>query len=351
MQRREHGRLETKSNHPVDPNNPIKRDIPEKKATLEELAIIRAKAMGLPIPGESLNNDIPVEEKVEVKAQEVIAPVETLNSSNVFSPEFVDEDSKDLPIIELTSPVPSKGLSYPKGHKISYRPYVFGELKKVSGSRTTFEELARIILAGIKTSFPIGDLTFYDFLYLALLRKLSTIGDTTIIATHTCPNKKCQVSNSYEIQVGPKNCEIDFWNVDYDELPVSVDLKLGDPEESTYEFYPLTILNYLKLERMNLHKDPTAKLAMQCGNASFEVIRPKLYRAYGEESIVLTQVEEILNHGVKPINVSCPACKAVNLLQLDGGNVVIRPFRSDEEVIATRIRFGKKPTHKSDPSV
>lgn len=353
------GRLLPTAHHPVDLSNeqkvPQRESVPTAQnpmnatvlnspppgfPTVDELRKIREKAMGTPPPSAT--------SKQEKQTPSIIREELPAIKEDVFSPDFVDPDAHDLPLIELASPMPSKGISYPIGSKISYRPYVFGEIKKVSGSKTTFMELAKIILTGIKTSFPIGDLTFYDFLYLALLRKLSTIGDTTIIATHVCPNKKCQSSNSYEVKVGPKVCEIEFWDVDYPELPISVDLKLGEEEPTTYEFSPLTILQYLELERRNLHKDPVSKLAMQCKNVDFNTVRSRLYRAYGEESDVLAQIEDLLFHGVKPINVSCPNCGAINLLQLDGGGIIIRPFRTREEVAHDRIRFGKTPAHKSD---
>jgi len=357
------GKLEVKSNKKVTPEEIRNKSAEEKEnqKTLsdKELEEIRERARTMGSMQQNRNITSPeVTQEVENKPESPEEPeveqsvdIEISGPDDVFSPNFSDIRSKDLPTIELTDPLPSKGLSYPEGHKVSYRPYVFGEVKKVSGSRTTFEELARTILEGIQTTFPIGDLTFYDFLYVSLLRKLSTIGDSTIIATHVCPNRACQVSNSYEISVGPEKCEVDFWDVDYDDLPVSVDLKLGDEGYTTYEFMPLTILDYLRLERMNLHKDSVAKLAMQCVNFPFEEVRPKLYRAYGEESQILTQLEDILHHGVKPINVKCPSCGSINLLQLDGGNVVIRPFRTDEEVASDRIRFGKKSKDKSNPPV
>lgn len=345
------GGLTNSSIHPVDPNNPGKpstkrNTAPPGFSSFEEFAASRAKA----IKEEREGKKEPQQDHSTPTPPMEIAPRE-LPKDDVFSSEFLDPESRDLPVIDLNTPTPSKGVSYPKGFKIAYRPYVFGEVKKVSGSKTSFEELARTILAGIKTSFPIGDLTFYDFLYLALLRKLSTIGDSTIIATHICPNKKCQVSNSYEVQVGPKNCEIDFWDVTYNELPIEADLKLGDDVEATYQFYPLTIRQYLELEMANLHKDPVARLAAQCRNVPFDTARTKMYRTYGEESHVLTQIEELLFHGVKPINVACPSCGAINLLQLDGGGIVIRPFRSPETVANDRIRFGKTPKHKPDSSV
>lgn len=257
------------------------------------------------------------------------------------------EDFEESAFIPVTA-IPSGGIPYPVGYRISFRPYVFGEIKIASGGRDMpFGEMAQILMKGIKTTFPIQDLTFYDFLYISLLRKISSIRDEKILASHECTQKDCKSINTYEIDISPENCEIEFWELDFKELPVTV--ILGDKE---LKFRPLTLGQFLQLERVRLEKDPVSILAMQCENLPFMTARSLLFWSMNdyEDSDLLNRVEEILNHGTKPFRVRCSACNHINYLQIDGGGVVIRPFRSDAKSVNARIRFGETSPHPpADP--
>lgn len=79
------------------------------------------------------------------------------------------------PEIEVKE-LPSKFLPYPKGTKITYRPYLFGEVKKFNQGQQSTSQAWALIASGIKCSFDVNELTLSDLRYIGLLRKISTFG-------------------------------------------------------------------------------------------------------------------------------------------------------------------------------
>jgi len=258
-----------------------------------------------------------------------------------LSPISFGEDYDHLPIVKVTSVLPSGGFSYPKGYKIFYRPFVFGEISRLSQTKVDFPELARIVLQGIKTSFPIEMLTFYDFSYLTLLRKLSSIEGSSIKASIPCSNSECRQMNTYEVEVKAGG-DIDFWEIRYKDLPIYVDMKFDKDHEETYVFSPLTLERYLCLYEMGMEKDRLAFLAAQCVSHSFEEMLHNINVMCGDEETVLKEIDDLFIQGVKPIPVKCAYCGKVFMLRLESGGALIRPFRRPEDVAKSRIKFGSK---------
>ena len=171
------------------------------------------------------------------------------------------------------------------------------------------------------------------------MRKISSIAESRVQVTQRCKNKKCSAVNHYPVEVSGKKCEIEFWDLDFKELPVVADLSWG-----SCEFTPLTLGDYIELERLGLQDDSVAVLARECRNRPFEDSRKRFEDAQGQDQEDLGEIEDILCHGIKPMSVKCGSCGTVNRFRIDGGDVLIRPFRSSEVPVASRIRFGKTPT-------
>jgi len=256
-----------------------------------------------------------------------------------ITPISFGENFDHIPIIDVVSVLPSGGFSYPKNYWIKYRPFVFGEISKISNDKMSFTDIARIVLSGIKTSFPIEELTFYDFTFISLLRKLSSLRDSQVRVTHAC--SRCKKLNTYIINVSSgEDSDLNFWEIKYNNLPIKVDLKFDNNEYKEYEFSPLTISQYFYLCNIGMEKDICAMIAAQCTNESFEVMYDNVCKAVGEEETLLREIDDILTHGLKPIASQCDACGAVTMLRVDSNKVILRPFRRPNEVIKDRIRFG-----------
>ena len=244
-----------------------------------------------------------------------------------------------LPIVDVASVLPSGGFSYPQNYDIKYRPYVFGEINKISEDKMPFKDIVKIALSGIYTSFPAKDLTFYDFTFLALLRKLSSLKDSKVKVTHKCSN--CKKLNTYVINVSSdENTDLNFWEIKYTDLPITVQLGFGEETLSEYTFMPLTINNYLFLANNGLEKNMSATLAAQCTSHGFDEMFRKINVVTGEDETLLREVDDLLTHGLKPIASKCDSCGVITMLRIDSNKVILRPFRRSSEVVKDRIRFG-----------
>jgi hypothetical protein len=244
-----------------------------------------------------------------------------------------------LPEVQIISDMPSGGIGYPEGYVIKYRPYTWGEIKKVSQSKIDSAESLNFVLKGIETSFPIEDLTFNDFLYVAFLRKVSTFGESKFSAEVKCD----ECGNIFSVPFTTSHLE--FNELKAPELPVVA--PLGKHE---MEFYPITIGGFQSLLRKNLGEDPIAILASSCADMEFDEVYSILENLPPFELEIIKDIDYYLNHGLKPLELKCsdPACGAPIELRLDSGEQLIKPFRGDSDDVKRRVRFGSKTKDKSN---
>ena len=121
----------------------------------------------------------------------------------------VDVDSQiapSMPDISLNpKDLPSQFKSYPEGCTIKYRPYTFGEVKKINQSTLTKTDRWNFVLEGVTTSFPKDQLALSDAIYIGLLRKMVTLDkNLEVTVQYTCP--KCLKPSSKKIKSG----DLDF---------------------------------------------------------------------------------------------------------------------------------------------
>ena len=122
--------------------------------------------------------------------------------------------------------LPSKGKSYKKLNKtpvIKYRGYTFGETKVISSSKETNTIIDNILFAmnGIECNFKVEALTFSDFLYICILRRLATIGDGEAVLASYCLN--C----SKDIPKVIKTQDLEFQDMKAPGLPATVKVHNG----------------------------------------------------------------------------------------------------------------------------
>jgi hypothetical protein len=253
-------------------------------------------------------------------------------SSSVSPP---DDNRKYFPEMGVAvDKLPSKSLAYPPGSTIHYRPYSFGEVKKISQMKSLTDiELFDFALDGVTTSFDKERLTMPDILYIGLLRKISTVGVTNASIHCICSKCKNRVSKQFSIQ------DIDFHDMKAPDLPVIVTLS-----NQTMEFSPLSLGAFRKLYAMKKHDDEIAIYAAQCLNLTFEEAYKLIYNANAADHTLLEEVDEYMYHSLAPVDVQCE-CGAKNKIEPDGEAALIAPFRVDEGATRSRIQFGKRAAH------
>jgi hypothetical protein len=279
------------------------------------------------------------------KSQEPVVPKELGGL-----PEETDPNRKSLPVLEVKV-LPSKFLPYPKAAKIAYNPYTFGEIKKFSQSKFSPRGKYEFILEGIKTNFDKMLLTFSDFLYLALLRKISSLGNSKFQVIYLC--EECGFRNEALFNIN----EIDFKDLEVPELPLVVDIA-----GTEMHFSPLTIGAYFDLIDKNLFADQMAVYAKQCINLPYDQAFKLVYSASADDGVVLEEIDKMVYHSIAPKKIKCNnterkmseldgegkeievvrPCDHENSIEIDSPEVVVLPFRPDRESIKSRISFGVK---------
>jgi len=194
--------------------------------------------------------------------------------------------------------LPSKGKSYPKNSIISYSPLTYGEVKYLSNSDLTELDFYKFYLnKKIKTSFNKNDLTFFDFVFIIFIIRLSVFGDNEITINYEC--EKCGIKNKERINLS----EIDFFDIS---VNIPVEYELNDEK---LEFYPLTIGDYIYLETSKFKGTEdyeNAKIAKQIKNKEFnEALKIVKEKLNGVNVNILETMDTILYHGPKKLKFVC----------------------------------------------
>lgn len=264
------------------------------------------------------------------------SPVKPEQKPTLAAPTLTKRMAGDfIPEVTITvDKLPSKGLAYPKNAIIKYRAYSFGEIKKISQERLPEKDTIEFVLSGVECSFEKHLLTLADVLYIGLLRKISTIQGNKVIIQFKCGKCASIEKPVYDLM------GLEFDDMKAPELPITAEVCGGE-----YSFMPMTVSQYFELCDEGMQKDTMRYMAKQAINSD-EKTHEIFFRASMEDGLVLTEVDKLLYHGLKPINASCSKCKQSNEIELDGGQALILPFREFQEPPQARIRFGSKASHK-----
>lgn len=236
----------------------------------------------------------------------------------------------DLKVTDL----PSRGILYEPNSELAYHPYTFGDISYISDSKLSQESLVKFLSDGIVFSEGVENLTVEDFWYICLLRKLSSMN-----------------SSEYKVQYKCKNCgslssdvftQVSFDDIKAEDLPIETDI---DGKELV--FSPLTVKDYMKvIDKPDL--DSTTLLALNVTNMKLDEALDIIKNAVGEDAQVLSEIDEYLYHGISKHEAKCTECGHVNYVDLtDHKESIIRPFRSEERSVKSRIRFGKNRNGES----
>jgi hypothetical protein len=256
-----------------------------------------------------------------------------------ISREKMTKKSKEdiQPILPTTLPMkrvsklPSNFLSYPAGTEISYVPYTFGELLTFSQSTMDKYSKFEFILKGIYTNgIEKHNLAFFDFIYISLLRKLSSFKDDTLIIQYNCA--ECGAQNSVVEQLT---------NLKFQELNVpGVPIVIKDDDGGELHFVPLTIGAYMNLWKRNKLEDPLEMYASVVANLPPEKSKAIIDKATGDLSMAISYADDALVFGLEPVILNCSECGTPNVLEMEDPEIYISPFRSGEGLIGSRISFG-----------
>lgn len=261
----------------------------------------------------------------------------------------MENSENNLPYIEVdVTTLPSRGLSYPKGSKLKYRTYTFGEVKSATISNLSIISSVENTLKGIDTmGSPLdkNDLTIPDTIYLGILRKVSSTRGSSYQVPYICDG--CGKEN--KANFSEKSVEFSDVPAEVKKLPI-----VAEVAGKSIEFGQVTIKDFLLLEKGRWNKeivggkpDRVAIHALMIKNMDFKEAYDFLYNLKDEDDIaVVEEVDKLLMHDMKPIKSVCSladedgvVCDTKNEIRLEGREALIRPFRDGKPSVRSRIRL------------
>lgn len=283
----------------------------------------------------------------------------------------------DSPIFKVPV-LPSGFFTYPENTFFNIEDYAWGEVNYINESDLNTLDEWDFILSGIHSNIDKELLTIQDFYYLEMRRRLETIGSQKFIVNIDCknihPDKKYYTKDKFleyidtikdkfsdkdfsfdnyknEIMenISKKNlCNktnnfvINEKQIAFDDLQINKFPYIIRINEKDYEFSPLTIKDAKFLIKNKLLNDKKAQIAIQCRNEDFntfyDLISSKKVRYL--EGLHLSELESKFQHGILPITkdlngekYKCSDCGQELTIRLDGGKLILLPFRENEQNI------------------
>jgi hypothetical protein len=260
-------------------------------------------------------------------------PVQQMKRKPLVVQESMDQQQKlemKLPVRKVTQ-LPSKFLPYQPAVQISFVPYTFGELLNFSQSSLSKVDSMEFMLKGIYTSgMNKYDLAFFDFIYIALLRKISSYKEDELLIQYICTN--CGEKNI----ISGRLTELKFHDLNVPALP----LIIKDDEGNDLQFMPITVKTYLELSRQDKMGDQLEIFASTVINMPKAKVKTILSNASGEFLRAINYMNEVLEFGLEDIKFNCKECKTVNTLGMEDPEIYISPFSGYDGLIGDRIQFG-----------
>ena len=208
------------------------------------------------------------------------------------------------------------------------------------GSTLDTKDIYLKALEGVEVSgMKKEDLTFGDFLYISVLRRISSVGEGTVIIKSNCPS--CGDESTYKLEIQ----KIDFNELKATSLPVNFKLANGN---GVISFKPMTIGQYLKwlAKDFNESEQSSSYLASQCISMDFDKALEVIKALNNSQDLQnINRLNELLSHEMSPLNFECKSqtssCKAWTISLDEGGvGAIVEPFRTDDGLEDSAFSFG-----------
>jgi hypothetical protein len=212
------------------------------------------------------------------------------------------QDESKLMFFPITE-VPSKFLCYPKELEISYRRYGWLELKLLSQRRNTISlrTQAEIVLRGLRFSgveFNPYNLTFTDYEFLGLLRKVATVSPPAFDLKYMC--EKCKRVSSFTVPVS---------GIQFDDIKAPKGRAKVKLDSMEAVFQPLSLgqfLNVCDLQAEYPEWEEELMWAASCVSYPLEEIFMYFKeRATPDDAKLLRKLDKLFFHGIMPMKNIC----------------------------------------------
>lgn len=228
-----------------------------------------------------------------------------LNYKNLETENLLNQKTENC-LIQVKQ-LPSEFKGYPKGTIISYEPLKLKELEILN----TDEELdASYAIAMLLDAIHCNTLTseqlyFYDVIYIGILRKIQSFGDTRGTIRRRCPKCGNIVSKTFDYT------NIEFKQMQAPNLPMSLEV-CG----KTVQFSQLSMQDFLQIGE---DEGMLGVYARYIKNLPFDEAKTLVENASGVDIKKLDFVDRQMDYGIKPFLVTCT-------------NTVLNPQTGQEEM-------------------
>lgn len=246
-------------------------------------------------------------------------------------PEAKGESRARRPVVEISyDTLPSKGIGYPAGSTIAYKSFTYGDLVNFNSSKLSAISRYEYIMSGISTSGGLnpGDIYYNDFIFIAVLRKISAFSSSTLTVAYKC--SECQTDNHQDHQISTLN----FSDLEVPSLPVII-----SDNDTEYEITPLTYSKY-----MSIIGDDDFELkstALMISNLTFQDAYDLVKNADGDLLLDLEEAIDAINFSKQYLDVKCTSCGSADIIKVSEVPDLIMPFRRSRSSAKSRLRFGK----------
>ena len=248
------------------------------------------------------------------------------DTSKAQSPDITFD--KRVSISFNTSKLPSRGISYDTVENVRYYPYNIGELKRIQQNKMTDLEIIDFVLQHIETTFDKEKLTYFDFLFLSILLKISVLGEELYTVKFTCPSCGTQQIRTFKLS------NIEFMDVEYEKLPLIITV-----DDTDYNFMPLTVGDMKKAIKANKGDDYNYLMSLQLVNQEnpLQVIETVFA---GANTRYLVLAEKILDHSNSSVVFKCEGKIDNDGKAVECESNVAIPFLDIPEFVTTIIQPG-----------
>lgn len=241
-------------------------------------------------------------------------------------------------VLKETKQLPSNFGFYPKNTRIWFSPMTTREVEILNeselSSKLLFENgLANITAEGI----PVEDITFDDFIFINLQRRLYSQTEIRCTLQTICPNCGKKIIDDFDFN------EIEF------ETPKDARVQRCDLGDYTVEIGPLTIGGMITMLNSDKGLNTIDTLAhcirkiYQKGTTqkdiyTFELAQEIIANTWGEEREILDYIDSLQKHGMNPRNMKCSNCQTTWQEDLGNPETLIFPSSRPRHFIANKVQ-------------
>jgi hypothetical protein len=224
--------------------------------------------------------------------------------------------------------LPSKGLFYSNQFLVKVKPYTFGDIEYISQSDLPLRDIIKFILQGITTELEEPEnLTFFDFLFLSLVRKLISFGAEKYKIEVSCSKCGKKLTKTFTLE------DLEFKDIEVDSYkPLTIEYR-----GFRFILDVLRVKRVLEVSSNKKELSPLEVLALHITSLSFNDAKEFLKNLIENDFKEFEQiVRKYFYHDLKPLVLRCSCGHQIGIDLMTEVDL-IKPFRESRESSAFKI--------------